>query len=526
MQENRKQENKQSQKTIQRVLILVICCIAAFVAYDTYYGKGYLKGMFVKSSTQFTKGGNGVLAEIPLDAGSASTFAVFDGSFLLCTKDGTKYYNSVGDQKWSDTFNMTAPRMVQEGDYVAVGDMNGKQVRVYHTEGIAYQIQLEGNLQQFALNTNGYLSLIESKDAHNEIKIYNNSGTLLKGRVEETACVYPISTDISDDNKAFAVSYADLTDVAPMGRVLFFYIGTDDSENYTDSLFASIDRPDEVLGTISYRSNGTLAVVSEHGLYGLRDSFVAWEYPLSNMLEFISFQNKDRIVFALGDALQGASEVPKGTVAWLNSNGKQEGSLLLENVPTYLSAWEDGFIVGSRQTHMGVRYSGKEEWRVEGMRKITEAIPMEVFHHVLTVGSEDAIIYDMMKYQAGGMQQNDTEQKEDTKTEDNKTEEQTQNTEEPKQEENKKEPADKETKEDNKAKETNEEKNKDTKKEKNKENTEESKETQQKENTQQADKNNPKDEKQNESTQTDKQDSVKQDDASTAEEQTQKEDTP
>ncbi len=417
MQENRQKEKKYSKKTMHMALILVICCMVGMTIYDTYFGRGYLKGMFVQSDTRQTMGKDGLLGEIPLDAGSASAFAVFDESFLLCTKDGAKYYQSIGDQKWSDTFNMTAPRLIQEGSYMAVGDINGKQVRVYHTDKIAYQVQLEGNLQQFALNTNGYLSLIESKDGHSEIKIYSNLGTLLKGRVEESAGVHPISTDISDDNKAFAVSYADLTDVAPMGRVLFFYIGTDESENYTDSLFASVDRPNELVGTISYRSNGTLAVVSESGLYGLRDSFVSWEYPLNNMLEYISFQNKDRIVFALGDALQGKSGEPSGTVCWINSGGKQEGSLHMEHAPTYLGAWEDGMIIGSRQTLMGVRYSGKEEWHIEAMRKITDAIPMEVFHHVLMVGIEDATIYDITKYQAGSVGLMDSEEntKEHTK---------------------------------------------------------------------------------------------------------------
>ncbi|MEI3524148.1 MAG: DUF5711 family protein [Anaerotignum sp.] len=110
---------------------------------------------------------------------------------------------------------------------------------------------MEGNLSQFALNQNGYLSLLEKKDSGYEVKIYNSKGTLLKGRVEETAGVYPISTDVSDDNKSFAVSYVDTTDVYPIGRVLFLYANPEDSENYTDSLYASAaSKADEIIGTI------------------------------------------------------------------------------------------------------------------------------------------------------------------------------------------------------------------------------------------------------------------------------------
>ena len=44
----------------------------------------------------------------------------------------------------------------------------------------------------------------------------------------------------------------DTTDVYPIGRVLFFYVNPEDSENYTDSLYASAaDKADEIIGTIS-----------------------------------------------------------------------------------------------------------------------------------------------------------------------------------------------------------------------------------------------------------------------------------
>ena len=287
------------QMKIGLAVVLVLCIGCGLVYLDTAYGSGKIRSLFVKSSVTQNKGNPsaGVLAEIPLDAGSSTSFAVFDQAFLLCTKDGAKYYNSVGDQKWNDTFTMTTPTVIQEGSFMAVGDLGGKNVRVYDESGLLYNVQLEGNLSQFALNQNGYLSLLEKKDSGYEVKIYNSKGTLLKGRVEETAGVYPISTDVSDDNKSFAVSYVDTTDVYPIGRVLFFYVNPEDSENYTDSLYASAaDKADEIIGTISYRSNGVLAAVSDKGVYGFRDSEEVWSYHLTNVVNYVSFQQKDRVV--------------------------------------------------------------------------------------------------------------------------------------------------------------------------------------------------------------------------------------
>lgn len=389
------------QMKIGLAVVLVLCIGCGLVYLDTAYGSGKIRSLFVKSSVTQNAGNAsaGVLAEIPLDAGSSASFAVFDESFLLCTKDGAKYYNSVGDQKWNDTFNMTTPTVIQEGSFMAVGDLGGKNVRVYDESGLLYNVQLEGNLSQFALNQNGYLSLLEKKDSGYEVKIYNSKGTLLKGRVEETAGVYPISTDVSDDNKSFAVSYVDTTDVYPIGRVLFFYVNPEDSENYTDSLYASAaDKADEIIGTISYRSNGVLAAVSDKGVYGFKDSEEVWSYHLTNVVDYVSFQQKDRVVLTLGDALPGEEGKEEGTVCWLSSNGAEEASYVSGKDITYLSVWKDGIVVGADHTYTGIRHTGREAWVYQATQDVTDVIPMESFSHVLVVGQDMARILDMDKY--------------------------------------------------------------------------------------------------------------------------------
>lgn len=81
------------QMKIGLAVVLVLCIGCGLVYLDTAYGSGKIRSLFVKSSVTQNKGNPsaGVLAEIPLDAGSSTSFAVFDQAFLLCTKDGAKY---------------------------------------------------------------------------------------------------------------------------------------------------------------------------------------------------------------------------------------------------------------------------------------------------------------------------------------------------------------------------------------------------------------------------------------------------
>lgn len=328
-------------------ILAVVCLVAGGIYIDTFHGQGRFLALIGKTNrTQAQEEDTAVQEDTPkesvaVDAGSKAAVAAFGKEFLLCTKDGVKYYTAVGAQKWSDTFSMTSPTLVQEGDFVAVGDMGGKTVRVYNKEGMVYDLQAEGSPVQFALNETGYLSLITKNDSSYRICVYNRKGKLLKERVEESKGIYPLSSDVSDDSRVFAISYLDTTDISPMGRVLLFYINAEDGENFTDSMFAAVEKTDEIIPVISYRKNGALAVISDQAVYGVgSDGGELWNYPLENTVDQAALGNKEYIVLALGDGVANKDGREKGTVCWLDGNGNEKGSFASGESVTYLHAAE------------------------------------------------------------------------------------------------------------------------------------------------------------------------------------------
>ena len=348
-------------------ILAVVCLVAGGIYIDTFHGQGRFLALIGKTNRTQAQEEDAVMQEdtpkesVAVDAGSKAAVAAFGKEFLLCTKDGVKYYTSVGAQKWSDTFSMTSPTLVQEGDFVAVGDMGGKTVRVYNKEGMVYELQAEGSPVQFALNETGYLSLITKNDSSYRICVYNRKGKLLKERVEESKGIYPLSSDVSDDSRVFAISYLDTTDISPMGRVLLFYINAEDGENFTDSMFAAVEKTDEIIPVISYRKNGALAVISDRAVYGVgSDGGELWNYPLENTVDQAALGNKEYIVLALGDGVANKDGREKGTVCWL-----------------------DG--------------SGNESWNYTAITDLNDLIPMEKLNRVMAVGKNEISVYAMTK---------------------------------------------------------------------------------------------------------------------------------
>ncbi len=395
---------KISNKTLTGLLcvLAVVCLFAGGVYIDTFHGKGMFKSFLTQmNGTQTPQKQENLPAEsMAVDISSKATMAVFGEEFLLCTKDGVKYFAGMGDQKWNDTFNMTSPTMVQEGDYVAVGDMGGKTVRVYGRTGMLYDLQTEGSPVQFALNESGYLSVITRVEDAYRIRIYNAKGTLLKERVEESDGVYPLSSDVSDNSQVFAVSYLDTTDIEPVGRIVLFYIAAEDSEEHTDSMFAAVEKTGELIPVIHYMDGGVLAAVSDANIYGVdANGNELWKYELENTIDQASFQMKEYAVLALGDGVAGKEGREKGTVCWLDHNGKEKASFESGESVTYLLAAEKGVVIGNDRSYKGLTHSGNESWSYTATTDLTDLIPMQKLDRAMLVGKEEVAIYDMTKMQ-------------------------------------------------------------------------------------------------------------------------------
>ncbi|WP_304507412.1 DUF5711 family protein [Anaerotignum sp.] len=386
------------------MLLIVLTLVggaAGYVYIDTFHGTGKLQGYFSNvfqknSSEEEPESTMKTSKKMSIDESSRTTFQIFGKSFLLCTKDGVKYFNEMGDRKWNDTFNMTIPQMVSEGNYVAVGDMSGKTIRVYGENGMLYSVQTEGELMQFALNSNGYLSVISKGDNAYSIQIYNAGGTLLKGRVEESDGVFPLSSDVSDDNKAFVVSYLDTSDVEPIGRVLFFYINPDDSENYTDSMFAAVEKSGEIIPVVGYMQSGVVAAVSDSFVYGISSAGQeTWNYPLENRVLQVSLSNKSYVVLALGDAIANKDGREKGAICWIDSSGKESASYQGDGDVDYLQVSEQGVVIGVDKLYFGLRHNGKLDWSYRATSNVRDILPMERLEQVMLVTKNEAMITEM-----------------------------------------------------------------------------------------------------------------------------------
>lgn len=411
------------------IVMLVTAVLGAscsLIYMDTIYGEGNIKAWFLslaeekpdasaaapKESTP--KDGEDAPAQqesalpekeavapndcIPLETDGPSYFAVFGKKILMCTKDGVQFLNSIGDQKWSDTFTMTTPSMIREGNFVAVGDMSGRTITVYNDVGKQYSIQAEGALVWFGLNKNGYLSVISNHDTYYEVMVYDSSGQQMKGRVEESPGVYPLSVDVSDDNTVFAVSYLDISDVTPVTKILFFYVGEVEQGDYTDSMFAAKSEEGQVIPVISFMKDNVLVAISDTKIDGFNIAGEKiWEIPFTNRVEQVDFENSNYTLISFGESLSGKDGIEPGTVWWINSAGKTTATFEAGGTVDYLKASEELVVIGSHNHFYGVKHNGRVLWECSGQGQVSDILMLDSDTKALYVTTQSAWIEDIQK---------------------------------------------------------------------------------------------------------------------------------
>ena len=405
--QKKKKQKMNKGMTVLLVVLIFVCALAGALYIDTFHGSGraaqFVTSVFQELGRTGDSGTQGQTQSaysekdsMVLNESTRAMVATADKQFFMATKDGMRFFAGMGEQKWSDTFNMITPQMVQEGNYVAAGEMGGKNIRVYDKNGLCYLVQTNGTIMQFALNANGYLSVITKENSAYRIQVYNGQGTLLKGRVEESDGVYPLCSDVSGDNRAFVVSYVDTTDIEPIARVLFFYINAQDSESYTDSMFAAVEKTDEVITALGYMKNGVVAAISDSNIYGFDvEGREVWRYALDNTLSHATLANDEHIVIALSDGALNAEGREKGLVCILDTAGREVATYATGSAVTYLKATSKGIMVGNDSIYTGLRYNGRMVWSCRISGEVADVIPMESISHTMIVTSGLAVTAEM-----------------------------------------------------------------------------------------------------------------------------------
>ncbi len=409
--EYEKKENKNVKKKSERTAIVAFICIV--VVAGIYLGKNHIKpigeklsasvSVFKKVSKQnensIEKKDNNKSGKISFETGAKTSFAVVGKNYFYCTKDGIKFLDFNGNQLWNYTYTLNSPLAISEGECFAVAETQGKAVQVYNREGELYSLRTDSAILQMSLNKEGALALILKDSGGYKIQLYNKTGQLLMERMDHDEGVFPLSLDISNDEKILAVSYIDTNEIEVAGKILFFNSNKNDAKNSeSGDFFASISKNGTFIPVLKCMDNGNFIAVGDSIIFCLDSSGnELWSVEVNNKIDKVAFGNGTHTIIALGEAIAGRDGVDNGTIVIIDEKGSSKSNISMGRPVTYLSAYKTGIVAGVGREYTSFSYSGNINWNHTATQDVKDIILLSSSNMALYVTNSSCQVMDMKK---------------------------------------------------------------------------------------------------------------------------------
>ncbi len=311
---------------------------------------------------------------ISYGADSKAAFRVYSGGFMQYTKDGAVYYGVSGNESWADSYTMTSPVAIERGDYTAIFETGGRNVRVYNENGLVYNVQTSDTVSSVSLAENGYLGIITNGSSY-IVSVYNASGNMLFQRVEAERGVYPLCCDISPNGEIVAISYMDTSGVDIKSKIGMFYISAEEGADYTDSMFSAVSKDDEIVFEMYFMSNNSLIAIGDRHIScissaGVEESSV----EVTNEITGIGLCG-NKIAIAYGDAMPDKDGEETGTIMFVSSSGKLTSGYSIGTEVDYFMTSKGGVVAGCGTSYYGINSGGSFEWNLNTSGNVTGIYP-------------------------------------------------------------------------------------------------------------------------------------------------------
>ncbi len=292
-----------------------------------------------------------------------------------------------------ESFSLENPYVVTSYNKLAIGDKNGKVIRVYSNEGRIYTVNATNNILGFTVNKNGFLVIILKNDTNYEIEVYNNSGDKvysIKGISYNEGV--PVGISISEDNKVLAVSYIKATGATLDSNIVFYSVED-------DKTFGGVTKQNQIVGMVKFVGNSNLACISDNEIFIIKCNATQtaeqvkeiYTKSLNNTLKDIAFLDGVGYVVCYGQpVIKNEDVIEENTVIFYNQSGGEIGKYYKkEQNITNISASKFGAILQEARLFTAVDVSGKKLWEYQATQDIKDVMFYDTDNKAIIVTNDE-----------------------------------------------------------------------------------------------------------------------------------------
>lgn len=248
------------------VLVLaVLAAIAAFVLfrYDRYH-------QFTDYQVIWEKDLLGEAQEAAAQGeGSFCEYRDFGDGVLKYTKDGASYIDAQGKVIWVQSYEMKSPIVSINGEYVAIGDLQGNSIYICNKSGCIGQATTLLPILRVTVSAKGVVAALEEDSKASYIYLYKKDGSSLDINVKSllSGDGYPMDLSLSPNGTQLVTSYMYLDQGMIKCKIVFynFGLGKNDARRVVGIFFPQ-DLGDAMAARVRFLDESHAVIFTDKGM--------------------------------------------------------------------------------------------------------------------------------------------------------------------------------------------------------------------------------------------------------------------
>ncbi|MCL2873419.1 MAG: DUF5711 family protein [Defluviitaleaceae bacterium] len=323
-------------------------------------------------------------------------FATENGDFFYCTNNFVRFLTPTGQVRWETSIDVLNPFVVGNGSYIAIGEVNGRIIYVFGRSGLLYTRHFETqNILNFAVNRQGFASVVLQSGSSYETIVLNSSGTEIWRWMYHLPGIYPIATAISHDSRILANSTLEVNERL-VSQVFYAFLNRNEAAAHTDTIFMSMIRPGQVIPEVHFLDNRTAVLLSDSEISGVTftggsDVRDEWSKEIGNRIDDFAIFDRG-IAVAFGEGVINQNQERPGTVNFYNASGEVTGTFFGGDRVTYMSSNGNNIVIGVGRTFYGVTDRGRILWQFDATTDLRDVFILNNSNTILTVSQTEATV--------------------------------------------------------------------------------------------------------------------------------------
>ena len=223
------------------------------------------------------------LPVIPINEGENLNVYAFKNNILILKDNILTIYNQNGNEEGKLDVAISNPIFASDGDYLCIAEKDGKNVYVISNRNILWKKDLENNISNVTINSNGYVAVSLTGTIYKTIiETFDNKGTeLFKTFLSYT---YVIDMELSQDNKHLAIAEVNFSGILLQSYVKIISIDKAKNGDNDYIIYTYTSESGDLIVGIEYQTRNELTCIFDNHIECIKNE-------TNNLLS--SFENED-----------------------------------------------------------------------------------------------------------------------------------------------------------------------------------------------------------------------------------------